>query len=181
MKKLDSRFAFACLMLSLVLAVAGCQKSEAPAPQSVSTPAPPPPPPPPETSQGKLMKVERADKTVVQVATLNLTVRGGVAFETQEQKAGKGKTFVILRFEGKSKPGRSKVWLADAAGKKYTEGFWYAPKKEKDQKDMAQVSYEIPADATGLVWHDGKQAYKLEPIVVAIPPELEKSPASGKQ
>jgi len=180
-KKAHPWFALGCLLLLLLMLV-GCQKAEPPAPQAAATPAAPPPPaPPPETSQGTLMKVERADKTMVQVATLNLRARGGIAFENQEQKAAKGKTFVILHFEGKAKPGQAKTWLADAAGKKYTEGFWYAPKKEKDQKDTAQVSYEIPADSTGLVWHDNKQPYKLEPIVVAVPPEPEKSPAGGKQ
>ena len=169
------------MLLVFVLVLASCQKSEPPAPQATATPAPPPPPPPPpETSLGTLVKVERADKTMVRVATLNLMARGGIAFEDQEQKAGTGKTFLVLHFEGKSKPGGAKTWLTDATGKKYSEGFLFTPKKEKDQKDMAQVSYEIPVDATGLVWHDGKQAYKLEPAVVAIPPEPEKSPASGK-
>jgi hypothetical protein len=99
----------------------------------------------------------------------------GIAFDNQQETAGKGKTFVILHFEGKPKPGSSKRWLADGAGKKYTEGMWYSPKKQQ-----AQVSYEVPADATGLVWHDGKQAYKLEPVVVTLEAEPEKGQAPTK-
>ncbi|MGH9602959.1 MAG: hypothetical protein ACRD24_11290 [Terriglobales bacterium] len=125
--------------------------------------------------------MERSDKTMVRVAYLTLAARGGIGYETQEQNAGKGKTFVVLHFEGKPKPGEHKTWLTDGTGKKYPEGMWYAPKKVKEQKEQAQVSYEVPAAATGLVWHDGKQPYKLEPVVVALQPEPEKVPAGGKQ
>lgn len=170
-----------CLLLSFLLTLSACQKSEPPASQPVAAPAPPPPPPPPETSQGTLVKVERSEKTMARVGYLTLAARGGVAYEDQEQKAGKGKTFLVLHFEGKPKPGRHKTWLTDAAGKKYSEGMWYAPKKVKDQPEKAQVSYEVPAEATGLVWHDGKQPYQLEPAVVALKAEPEQGPAGGKQ
>lgn len=177
MKKPHAWFILSCLLLSFLLAVSGCQKSDQAAPQPAATAAPPPPPPPPpETSQGTLVKVERADKTMVRVVYLTTA---GLAQDTQEEKAGKGKTFVVLHFEGKGKS--AKTWLTDGTGKKYTEGMWYAPKRVKGQKEKAQVSYEIPADATGLVWHDAKQPYKLEPVVVALPPEQEKAPATGKQ
>lgn len=181
MEKSHSWYFLVCLLLTLVMMLAGCQKSDQPVPQSAATPALPPPPPPPETSLGTLVKVERSDKTMVRVGYLTLAARGGIAYEDREEKAGKGKTFVVLHFEGKPKPGRTKAWLTDAAGKKYSEGMWYAPKKEKEQKEKAQISYEIPADAAGLVWHDGKQPYKLEPVAVAMQADAEKSPAGGKQ
>lgn len=181
MKRSHPWFMLGCLLVSFLLMLSACQKSDPPAFQPAVTPAPPPPPPPPETSQGTLVKVERADQTMVRVAYLTLAARGGIGYDTQEQKAGKGKSFVVLHFEGKPKPGEPKTWLTDGAGKKYSEGMWYAPKKVKDQKETAQVSYEIPAEAAGLVWHDGKQSYKLEPVVVALQGEPEKSPAAGKQ
>ncbi len=169
-----------CLLLSFLLVLSACQKSDQPAPPPTATPAstPPPPPPPPETSQGTLVKVERAGKTMVRVGYLTTS---GIAYDTQQETAAKDKTFVILHFEGKPRRGGARTWLTDGAGKKYWEGMWYASKKVKDQKEKAQVSYEVPSDATGLVWHDGKQPYKLEPVVAALQPEPGKGPAGGKQ
>lgn len=163
------------IFLSIVIVLSGCQKSETP-PQTAAQPAkpvpPPPPPPPPDTSQGKLVSVERSDKTMTHVIYLTTS---GVASEERLEKAGKGKTFVILHFEGKGRPGEPKLWLTDASGKKYSEGYGYSKKR-----GIGQIAYEVPADTTGLVWHDGKQAYKLEPVIVAVEPTSAESQAAAK-
>lgn len=161
------------VFLSLAILLVSCQKSETPQTAvQPAKPAPPPPPPPPETSQGKLVSVERSDKTMTHVVYLTTS---GLSSEERLEKAGKGKTFVILHFEGKGRPGEPKLWLTDANGKKYSEGYGYSKKK-----GTGQIAYEVPADATGLVWHDGKQAYKLEPVIVAVEPTAGESQTAAK-
>lgn len=161
------------VLLPLVfgLLLSGCQKSPPPAPETAAKPAPPPPPPPPpETSAGKLVKVERAAQTMVHVHVYALTTEG-IKHEsrTEMKKAGKGKTFLILHFEGKPKREEPKLWLTDPAGKKYTE--WYGYWKKRDQ---GQAAFEIPADGKDFVFHDGKQkSYRLEPAVVEIVETIE--------
>jgi len=164
------------LAVLVLLFTQGCQKSEPPAPAVAAKPAPPPPPPPPpDTSRGKLVRVERADRTTVWVSYLSLRARGGVATEPAEKKAGKGKTFVILHFEGKSSGQRSRAWLTDGADKRFAEGYEYSA-----QKESRQIAYEVPAEATGLVWHDADKAYRLEPEIVAIQAEAGPAQPSAK-
>jgi hypothetical protein len=181
----------------LGLALAACQKAETPAaPPSAATEAPAPPPPPlaPDTILGKLVKVERTDHTLVHV--LSLTRTGVSGWSDKDQKAGKGKTFLVLHFEGKpAKPlpemelptmfpidfrqTSSAVimamvydapWLTDLAGKKYKNGL---PVMKKDTR---QIAYEIPADAQGLVWHAAKQEFQLEPYPGVIAPTATAAP-----
>lgn len=147
------------LLVGLMLTA--CQKTETPVVQQAKPAPPPPPPPPPETSQGKLVRVDRAEKIMVHV--LYLTTEGLRADERWE-KAGKDKAFLILHFEGKSKVAEPKLWLTDTAGKKYDD--WYGYSKKKGE---SQIAFRIPADAKELVWHDGKKkSYRLEPVPVEI-------------
>lgn len=182
----------------LGLALAACQKAETPAaPPGVTTKTPPPAPPPPvapDTPLGKLVKVERTEHTLVHV--LSLTRSGVNGWSDKDQKAGKGKTFLVLHFEGKpAKPlpemelptmypidfreTSSAVimalvydapWLTDLAGKKYKNGL---PVMKKDTR---QIAYEIPADAQGLVWHAAKQEFQLEPYPTVIAPSAAAPP-----
>lgn len=175
------------LVGSLAMLV-GCQQSPAPATQTqtAAAPPPPPPPPPPETSQGTLVRVERSEKVMANIMYLTTSgVRSGV----EEQKAAKGKTFVVLHFEKKpgavaaapkksglvelsssgaggrleSKGGKSKeMWLTDASGKKYSEGIGVS------KKDKAHLAYLVPAECSGLIWHDGDNAYELEPKIAPV-------------
>ncbi len=169
------------VFVTLALWMAGCKKNEAPsaetaAPPEAAKPAPPPapPPPPPSTAFGELARVERSEKTKAEAMSLS------GAFEVEE-KASKGKTFVVLQFEGKAKrdfadevfPFSSVTnsqrmlrldensWLTDAAGKKYKSGLLKI-------KGKRQLAFEVPADANGLVWHYGKKQYQLEPHPVEI-------------
>ncbi len=164
----------------------GCQPSSTPNPQTqTAAPPPPPPPPPPETSQGTLVSVERSDKAMAKVMYLTTS---GLRSEIREQKAGQGTTFLVLHFT--KKPGQKPIakqsglvelsssgstgrlestggknmgmWLTDAAGKKYNEGIGVSG------KDKAHMAYRIPTTATGLVWHDGDQAYELEPKIAPV-------------
>lgn len=103
-------------------------------------------------------------------------------------KATRG-TFVVLHFEGK-KPqpkkeesglvtlqagddgklqtkdnaatGEPKLWLTDAAGKKYSDwsSFW--------EKEQGTIAFEVPEGTTGLVFHDGDQhEYPIKPEAAA--------------
>ncbi|MGH9863100.1 MAG: hypothetical protein ACRD35_06720 [Candidatus Acidiferrales bacterium] len=148
------------LLLAVSLLLAGCSTGQAPpprasAPAAKPVPPPPPPPPPPKTSLGKLVKVERSPKAKAQVLSLNAP--GGIA--DVEESAGKGKVFLVLHFEGEpsEEAEDNPQWLSDAAGKKYDEPFAFG------KSGWSELAYEIPADATGLIWHDGKKAYELEP------------------
>jgi hypothetical protein len=50
-------------------------------------------------------------------------------------------------------------WLTDAQGKVYKPGLLAgAP-----SKTVRQLAFEIPADASGLTWHDGEAAFPLKP------------------
>ncbi len=181
---------YAWIIPLLVLAVCfgGCQKAEAPAPPASAVkapPPPPPPPPPPDTLLGKLTVVERSAETQVQPLCLSIPLGGGGGSQTsckpRAEKARKGKTFVVLHFEGTPpKPlprlvayrsvtssGASvqfeeRAWLTDAAGKKYPYGVFV--KNDKGR----QLSYEVPLDAAGLVWHADKQHFQLEPHPAAV-------------
>ena len=148
-----------CISLMLF---SGCNKSESPAPQATKqAESPPPPPPPPDTSEGKLVSVDRAQKVKARVVYLTTS---GLASDVQDETAKKGKTFLVLHFEGKGKKNPPEPWLTDTTGKKYTEGFGYSPGKDK-----WQIAYEVPEGETGFVWHDGKlAAYQLEPTIVAV-------------
>jgi hypothetical protein len=196
------------LVFAAALILAGCTKEQPPASAPAATPAKPaepPPPPPPETSLGTLVKVEKAEKTSLQVLC-----QGGDEFHAKpgtevfsivdrnicnsDDKARAGKVFLILSFEGKAKrrgdgevttfrsvtPGEhlarmeERSWLEDAAGTKYRNALLVV------KKDAKQVAFEVPADGTGWVWHDGKAAaYKLEPHPVAVAPAA-KSAGPGK-
>jgi hypothetical protein len=103
----------------------------------------------------------------------------------EERAASKGNVFVVLHFEGKpaepkkeesgmvtlqsgsdgrleandnSATGEPNIWLTDAAGTKYSDwsSFW--------EKESGVVAFEVPAGATGLVFHDGEE--KAHPIDV---------------
>jgi len=165
--------------LALSVLVAGCQKMDAPtesAAQPAAAPAPPSPPPPPQTSFGRLVKVERAEKTPVEAMTLN-------GIRKSEGRASKGKTFLILSFEGKScRAGDELIamvsvgadgvmartdersWVTDSLNKKHSPGIPVAA------KNACQLAFEIPTEASELIWHDGKKkAYSLEPYPVELP------------
>ena len=206
--------------LAVLVLLAGCQKSESPPPAAGTQPkpaVPPPPPPAPETTLGKLVKVERSDHTLVHVLSLTrtgpiMTVPGFLehmlSFEStgpsgwsdKDEKAGKGKMFVALHFEGKPRKPLPAMelptmfpilfretssaiimatvydgtWLTDSAGKKYKNGL---PVMKKDTR---QLAYEIPADTQGLVWHAGKQHFQLEPHPLEVA-EAAKPAAPVKQ
>jgi hypothetical protein len=119
--------------------------------------------------------VERNGKTAVQVMTLE-----GV--RNREITAYRSKTFLILHFEGKGRAhgggmaqmvgmgedrpmsmSDERSWLTDSQGKEYT------PALLMTKSATAQISFEVPVEATGLVWHDGKtRAYRLEPHPVEM-------------
>ena len=148
-------------------------------------PQPPPPPPPPETSQGTLVSVERTNKVMAKIVYLTIS---GLSSDIEEQKAEKGKSFIVLHFEKRasgqpkensgvielnasgssgrleSKGGKQKheMWLTDSEDKKYMDAVGMK------KKDKSHLAYEIPKAASGLVWHDGDQAYQLEPMIIAI-------------
>lgn len=63
-----------------------------------------------------------------------------------------------LQAEDNADTGEPNLWLTDAAGTKYSEwmSLW--------DKETGTVSFEVPAGATGLVFHDGEaNAYPIEP------------------
>jgi len=182
------------LALLVFSALLSCQKAEAPASSPVAaapaTPAAPPtPPPPPQTSVGKLVSVETAQKVKVRVQYLTLN---GLKSGTDDKKAGKGKTFVVLHFEGKppapkkkesglvtlssggsdgrlqakdnSAAGEPNLWLTDATGAKYSDwsSFW--------EKDTGTIAFEVPEGVEGLVLHDGNDhAYPIKPVAATAP------------
>jgi hypothetical protein len=110
------------------------------------------------------------------------------------EKAGAGKTFLVLQFEGKA--GRSTneeadmakfvgvgatrvlarvdshSWLTDGAGKKYPSPAVVVGAEKR------QLAFEIPADAAGLAWHDRKDEYRLEPAPAKVTPPPA-APSSG--
>lgn len=181
-----SRSLLLCL-LGLALLFAACQKAETPAPAPVTAakPAPPPPPPPPDTLLGKLTAVEHSETAQVQPLCMSIGLDSGagsqVSCKPRAEKARQGKTFLVLRFEGKPPkpmpklvPYRSvtssgaavrfeeRAWLTDVAGKKYPYGVLVESDKGR------QLAYEVPLEATGFVWHADKQHFQLEPHPVAI-------------
>ena len=102
---------------------------------------------------------------------------------TETETAGEGRKLAVLKFEGAGRRSLSddlvtwvtapqskylsrvddKSWLSDGAGKEYKKAFVVATKEKR------QLAFLIPADATGLVWHDGKKmAFQLEPHPVAV-------------
>jgi len=121
------------------------------------------------------VKIERSNKAAIEAMSLH----GMVASDLD---AGKGRTFVVLRFEGKGRAqddeladlvavepdnvmsrADTRSWLTDAQGKKYTPGLLARNKRG------CQLSFATRNGATGLVWHDGKQkSYQLEPQLVEI-------------
>ncbi len=162
----------ALLLLAFLFALmvlGGCEKAAPPPPQPVVTkPLPPPPPPAPETSQGKLVRVSRSDVTegtLVNMAT-------GVSRPTQVP-APKGKTFLVLQFEGKASGSFNAFtasWVTDATGKKFRN-------VHATSSDVRrEIHFEILVKAADLVWHDGKKAYQLEPHPVEL---TETQPAGG--
>lgn len=157
-------------LLSALMVLGGCEKASPPPPQPVvAKPLPPPPPPPaPETSQGKLVRVSRSDVTegtLVNMAT-------GVSRPTPVP-APKGRTFLVLQFEGKASGGFKAFtasWVTDATGKKFRNVH------ATSSDERREIHFGIPVKAADLVWHDGKKAYKLEPHPVEI---AETQPVGG--
>lgn len=190
-----SRLRMVGLCLSAVLVVLiSCQKEKpAAAPEAATKavpaapPAPPPPPPAPETSLGKLVRIDRSQKTAIEAMGL-----GGA--HQSEIQAEKGKTFVVLQFEGKGRAHAGQLfgfvgmgedrpmsktdersWLTDAQGKKYTPALLVV------KKQGCQLSFEAPTGATGLVWHDGKtKSYQLEPQPIEVQEPAATAAAPGK-
>jgi hypothetical protein len=173
-------------MIAGLLVAGACSKEREPSRAETAAKAKPaatptPTPAPPATTLGTLVKVERSDKTLIQGMSLSGSIE-------KEIKAETGMTFVVLRFEGKGRAHREREsgfvgmgetrpmakadsgsWLTDAADKKYT------PALLTTKEDSCQVSFEIPMNAAGLVWHDGKRkSYQLEPH----PMEIIEAPAS---
>jgi len=180
------------------------QPSSSAQPAKTAPPQPPPPPPPPATSLGELVKVEKVEKAGVQAIC-----QGDMVFQAKagievfsivsdnicnaEDKARAGKVFLVLRFEGKGKRrGDGEVttfrsvtaggflarmedrsWLEDAAGNKYKNALLVV------KKDFKNVLFEVPADQSGWVWHDAKEAFKLEPHPVALAPAEPAAPAAS--
>jgi hypothetical protein len=202
-----------CAVLVFGLFFTGCKKSENPSPQTTAKseaakPAPIPPPPPPPTPLGELVSVERSTQTSIEVMcpggkeSMLAANRGTEVFALSsmstlcgiQEKAGAGKTFVVLKFGGKAKRNfndemfrfasvtdgkflariEGKSWLSDGTGKKYKDGLL------KILKGDRLLSFEVPADAAGLIWHYGKNQYQLEPHPVEIAgdiPALTPAPA----
>jgi hypothetical protein len=150
---------------------------------------------------GELVKVEKLEKVALQAFCQDNDVFHGKAgleifalssdnICNVEDKARAGKVFLVLRFEGKAKRrGDGEVttmrsvtageylarmedrsWLEDAAGNKYKNALLVV------KKDFKNVLFEVPADQSGWVWHDAKEAFKLEPHPVALAPA---EPAAG--
>ena len=150
---------------------------------------------------GKLVKSELAPKTKVRIQYLTTS---GLKSGVETQKAGKGKVYVVLHFEGKkpeakkkesgglvalqagadgkleakdnSETGEPKLWLTDAAGKKYTEwsSFW--------EKEQGTIAFEVPEGATGLVFHDGDQhEYPIKPEAAAPPAAPQETSGSSRE
>lgn len=176
------------LALLVFSGLASCQKQETPAPSAVVA-VPAAPPPPPQTSLGKLVRVETSPKVKVRVQYLTIN---GLKSGTDDKEAGKGKTFVVLHFEGKppepkkkesglvtlesgsdgrleakdnSATGVPNLWLTDKDGAKYSDwsSFW--------EKEKGAIAFEVPEGVTGLVFHDGNDhAHPIKPVVVGAPP-----------
>lgn len=192
-----------CAVLVFGLFFTGCKKSETLSPQTTTkpeaakpAPAPIPPPPPPPTPLGDLVSVERSAKTSIEVMCpggkggILEGNRGTEVFALSsmgtvcgvQEKAGTGKTFVILKFGGKAKrdfndemfrfasvtDGKylaridGKSWLSDGTEKKFKDGLL------KILQGDRLLSFEVPADAAGLIWHYGKNQYQLEPHPVEM-------------
>jgi hypothetical protein len=130
------------------------------------------------TTFGKLVRVERRNKTVVRM----VRPRGA---RNEVRRAETGKVFVILHFVGKASVelgagsersmsgfmaslGATFVrttdqsWLTDGNGNKYESGLIVTSPTNR------QLAFEIPAEATDLHWHDGKQSFRLEPVPQAV-------------
>ncbi len=93
-----------------------------------------------------------------------------------KEKPKKGNVYAVLSFEGEgtrklstnnyaATPSRyigitdEASWLTDAQGKIYKPGFLAGPPSKKAR----QLAFEIPADASGLTWHDKDTAFPLKP------------------
>lgn len=134
----------------------------------------------PATAFGKLVRVERRN-----TASMRVVHTKGVRIESQKAEAGK--VFVILHFVGKSSVDsevldedralrhflphiggaaatrtNARSWLTDGKDQKYSNPYLVMGGLKR------QVAFQVPADVTDLIWHDGKQAFQLEPYPVAI-------------
>ncbi|MDD5542342.1 MAG: hypothetical protein PHX83_04140 [Acidobacteriia bacterium] len=156
---------------------------------------PVPPPPPPKTPMGELTGVARSDKTTIEAMCVEkgkyLSAKPGTEVFTIpsmsticgfDENAAPGKTFLVLQFGGKGQrnfdedltkfvsltQGKYLVrldehsWLSDASGAKFKSGLL------KTHKGPTTLSFEVPSNAAGLVWHYGKKQYQLEPHPVEI-------------
>lgn len=192
-----------CAVLVFGLVFTSCKKSGTPSPQTTvkpeaakPVPTPIPPPPPPPTPLGELVSVERSAKTSIEVMCpggkggILEGKRGTAVFAIPsmstlcgvQEKAGAGKTFVVLKFGGKAKRNFNdemfrfasvtdgkylarideKSWLSDGTGKKFKDGLL------KILQGDRLLSFEVPADTAGLIWHYGKNQYQLEPHPVEM-------------
>lgn len=158
-------------------------------------PAAPAPPPPPKTPFGELVGVTRSDKTTIEAMCLGgnnfLSAKRGTAVFTipsmsticgVKENAAKGKVFVVLQFGAKAQHNFDEdstkfasvtagkylarldehSWLSDSTGKQFKEGLL------KTHKGPYVLSFEVPTETAGLVWHYGKKQYQLEPHPVEI-------------
>jgi len=196
------------LALVFSLTFSGCKQESSAPPSAASVPKPapqpPPPPPPPPTSLGDLVKVEKTESAGIQAIC-----QDGNTFHAKsgtevfsivsdnicngDEKARAGKVFLVLRFEGKSKRGgdgevttfrsvtakeylarmEDRSWLEDSGGNKYKNALLVV------KKDFKNVLFEVPADQSGWIWHDGKETYKLEPHPVALAPAESATPTGA--
>lgn len=124
----------------------------------------------PATVFGKLVRVERRNKTIIRM----IHPRGA---RNELQRAEEGKIFVILHFVGKASVDLSdgserllvkfaaslgagfvrttdQSWLTDGDGQKYEKGLIVTSPLKR------QLAFEVLADATDLTWHDGKQTFQ---------------------
>lgn len=111
---------------------------------------------------------------------------------TEKETAAAPSTLLVLHFEGdpqRTQRGEvvpwvvapqshyltradDKSWLTDAASKQYKKPFFLSTKAKR------YLAFVIPADAAGLIWHDGKKlAFNLEPAVTAV---AEPAPAAAE-
>ncbi len=133
----------------------------------------------PRTTFGTLVRAERTPKIPFRVSYLTLS---GLRTSDIEERAEKGREFLVLNFEGERKRARrddvtvmkaigedgrflpvyDSLFVEDSTGKRFNDGIL------SQEKSKCRLAYKIPVDGTGLVWFDGETRIPLNDLLEQV-------------